>query len=479
MEIQNGSIEDLHLDLKNFRTPEQSSQEDAVRALIEVGEVRFWGLFESLREDGYTPTEIIIVIQTAKGKVVKEGNRRIACMKLLHGLLTIDSLPIRRLKEIALMGSDWKDQNKTVPCLVYEEAELDIVNRLVSRTHARDEPAGRKEWPAIAKTRFDRDAKGNGSVALDLVEKWLSCGENLQDSEVLKWGGEFGITILDEVLPKLVSRLGYNSPSEMVEEYPDEKRTLVERLLRDIGSEVIGFKHIRDEEKFWAERFPIQNSPTVNSSSGSRGSEASSVSNSEPKEKTENPSTSQNQNTGIPPAKPSSDANFSAPSVSPRRTRKAIPANDPRTVVRKLKSLYVRDKNREKVASILLELKILKTDKHPLAFCFLLRSLFETSAKAYCQDHENEGLTMQKPDGSDKKMVTVLNEIIAHMENHIPDRSRKSALHGARTELTKPEGILSVKSMNELIHNPSFSTSGSDIATVFNNIFPLLEEMNA
>jgi len=51
-------------------------------------------------------------------------------------------------------------------------------------------------------------------------------------------------------------------------------------------------------------------------------------------------------------------------------------------------------------------------------------------------------------------------------------------LHGAMTEIGKSDGILSVTSMNQLVHNPSFSVLSGDICTLFGNIYPLLEAMN-
>jgi len=65
------------------------------------------------------------------------------------------------------------------------------------------------------------------------------------------------------------------------------------------------------------------------------------------------------------------------------------------------------------------------------------------------------------------------------MSNNGKDSSVKRALHGALVELAKPEGILSVTSMNQLVHNPKFAHQPSDIATMFGMVFPLLEAMNA
>jgi hypothetical protein len=55
----------------------------------------------------------------------------------------------------------------------------------------------------------------------------------------------------------------------------------------------------------------------------------------------------------------------------------------------------------------------------------------------------------------------------------------KRKFHGPITELRTPSGVLSITSMNQLIHGKSFSLSARQICTMFHNIFPLLEAMNS
>ena len=52
-------------------------------------------------------------------------------------------------------------------------------------------------------------------------------------------------------------------------------------------------------------------------------------------------------------------------------------------------------------------------------------------------------------------------------------------LHGAGAELAKAEGLLSVTSMNQLVHNAVFPAIASEICALFARVFPLLEAMNA
>jgi len=134
---------------------------------------------------------------------------------------------------------------------------------------------------------------------------------------------------------------------------------------------------------------------------------------------------------------------------------------------------------RDKIAALLVEIRTLKLETHPHAFCFLLRSLFELSAKAYCADHKTKGgPDPKRKDGSDKSLADLLRDIVKHLTNNGADKAKVKVLHGPMTELAKKDGLLSVTSMNQLVHHPYFSVSPPDICILFGNVFPLLEEMN-
>jgi len=75
------AVKKLKLDLKNFRTVPQQDEVSSVHALISIETDWFWALTESLLEDGYHPTENIIVLNDG-GLFVREGNRRIAAFKI-------------------------------------------------------------------------------------------------------------------------------------------------------------------------------------------------------------------------------------------------------------------------------------------------------------------------------------------------------------------------------------------------------------
>ncbi len=136
--------------------------------------------------------------------------------------------------------------------------------------------------------------------------------------------------------------------------------------------------------------------------------------------------------------------------------------------------------NREKVVQLRDEARKLNLSDTPLAFCFLLRSMFEISAKAYCADHAKAGgPASKKRGGKEKTLVELLRDITKHLTSDNSDKARLKELHGALTELAKPDGLLSVTSMNQLVHNPKFVVSGPEVSLLFGRVFPLLEAMSS
>jgi hypothetical protein len=148
-------------------------------------------------------------------------------------------------------------------------------------------------------------------------------------------------------------------------------------------------------------------------------------------------------------------------------------------VTKLLKSFTPRGKHRDKVVTLKEEAELLNISKTPIAFCFLLRSMFEISAKAYCKDHASSGgPSARKANGQEKSLAELLRDITKHLTVNNTDKEMTKALHGAIAELASKDSFLSVTSMNQLVHNPKFSVTPSHVATLFGNVFPLLEAMN-
>ncbi len=468
------SVKDLSLDLSNFRTVPQTDELQAVQTMIAISPDRFWALMEGLIDDGYLPTENILVLRMGMGQsklIVKEGNRRIAALKLIHGYLPNNTITIPDdiTTKIRGLSTEWKKANERVPCTIYESEDATKVDRIVSLAHGKGEKAGRDQWNAVARARHNRDVNESNEPALDLLEKYLKEGRNLTLQEKERWGGDYPLTVLDDAMKRISNRFGVSNAPELAKIYPSiQYRDALDNILKAIGLQIIVFKTIRNKKEDFAIKYGV---PPATSSGSSEGA------------------ASQGGSTG--PDEPSSEA--SSQSQSPQGSTSsatgsagkmvaAVAIHDPRGVKRVLKQLRPVGNNRQKVVTLRNEALLLDLNKTPLAFCFLLRSMFEISAKVYCDDHKaTGGPSFTKSDGTDKKLVDVLGDITKYMTtlpNQKQDQAMVKALHGAMVELGKTDGILSVTSMNQLIHNPRFSVTASDVSTTFGNIFPLLEAMN-
>lgn len=442
-------IGSLNLDLANFRTMHQGSETEALQAMIATSPDRFWALMESLIADGYLPTETLLVLEGAKPKgplTVKEGNRRVAAMKLIHGLLdrTVINIPESTERSIEELSKAWLKENRRIPCVVYGTDEKETVDKIVTLAHGKGEKAGRDQWNAVARARHNRDAQQVDEPALDLLEKYLENGKNLTKNQQSRWSGDYPLTVLQEAMKRIAVRLGFQNFPELAENYPSvTKKDALDDIMKNIGLKLLDFKKIRDKTRDFAAGYGIPPISEGKGSSGGAGKKAK-----------------------------------SSKAGSGKQPR-AASIGDSRSVKLKLNEFRPVGKGRAKLEALRIEAHTLSITKTPHAFCFVFRCMFELSAKAYCDDHKKSGgPSMTRRDGTDRSLISVLREITNHLTQNQSDKKVVKELHGALTELAKPDGLLSITSLNQLVHNPNFSILPTDICILFHNIFPLLEAMN-
>lgn len=450
-------VKRLIIDLKNFRTVPQATEKDAIHALITIGPEKFWALMESLISNGYFLTENILVLKAGKKMYVQEGNRRVAAMKMILGYVTVPNVntPAEIEEKIVSISKEWRQQNKSVPCAIYDADEVGAAGRIVALTHGKGEQAGRSQWNAMARARHNR-SQGASEPALKLLEAYLKNGKNLTPEEAELWAGEYKLTVLQEALQAVASRMGFSSVRDLADAYPGipKHKSSLDAMLRDVGRGILDFPIIRSAaEDFAAARYSVK------------------------------PVASQLQNVASANYSPATNVAGQGPGTVAQtgavpKKLKASAVNDARSVIRKLRQFHPKGKNREKLVTLLIEARGLKLTKHAHSFCFLLRSMFELSAKAYCDDHAGAGLSVIKQNGEDKKLVDALNQITGHLTKNKTDKTMMKSLHGAFAELNKPHGFLSVTSLNQLIHNNKFIVDETHISNLFFNVFPLLEAMN-
>jgi hypothetical protein len=471
-------VRNLNLDLRNYRTVPQKREEDAIRAMITIKPDRFYAVMESIIENGYMPTENIIVVNDGSKLIVKEGNRRIAALKLIHGhYKAIDfGIPANIIDKISKLEKTWEKENSEIPCAIFDISESERADKVVALSHGKGEKASRDPWSSVARARHNRDVNGVSEPALDLLEKYLEIGSNLNDDQRDRWSGEFPLSILQESLRLLFIRYGFSTIAELVANYPkSDKKPDIENLIRDIGLDSLTFKIIRDPNTDFAVNYGCSKKESTPPTTKPDSPDPNNPTTPDTNDTAKNGSNNDESN-----GDPNGNGKSGSQNSKQDSRKRAYASNDPRSVIKQLKDFIPKGDNREKVVTLKDEMTKLKIAATPIAFCFLLRSLFEISARAYSKDHN---ISLDKPPKKDKSaqqktLLELLKEIKDHLISHSTDRDFVKVLHGAITELDKPSGILSVTSMNNLVHNPFFTIQPNDICTLFSNIFPLLKAMN-
>ena len=480
-------VKDLKIDLKNYRTRETTNEVDAVHALIALRPHYFWDLMKSLIEDGYHGTENILVLEADGKKNVREGNRRIGAMKIIHELLPRAKFEIPEDVQELLnnLPAAWKKENESVPSRVYPELEADAVNRLVRLTHGRGESAGRLNWEAIARSRFNRDvAKGN-EPGLDLLETYLENAKKLTDEERERWGGDYPLTVLDEALQKVAQCYSFGNAREVVDKM-DATPGLAKALgpiVHDIGTEVLHTRDLRNSS--WGTKYGLPTPPPKGSTGGSSGTGSTGGSSGAGTGGTSTSTSSgggtEGAGAGSAGAAPSAGGGAGGTTPPARGKRRPTALDDPRSPARDLKRFTPAGTTSSKLVNLRDEAVKLKLDKTPIAFCFLLRSMFELSARAYCLTNKIPQVHIPKKKGDkpkDKSLAELLSESATHLIARRTDPTVIGKLRNADTEIKNKSSILSVTGMNQLVHAPNIIITPQQAAIGFHKIFPLLEELN-
>lgn len=447
-------LDKLFIDQTNPRFPPRESQNEALYLLATDKKVKLFKLAEDIARQGLNPSESILVESLDGGDdyIVLEGNRRVAALKLVSSAELIQDLglPSPLQKRFLTLHESSKGNLPTyITCAVSSRAEA---KRWIELKHTGENAGvGVVQWDGPQRHRF----RGS-SPALEIID--LVATTDYIDSDTRARLPQMSITNLSRLLgnPRAREMLGVDVKRDqlLVDRTDEEVKQRWAQVITDFAQKkrkVTDIDNASQQIEYAREVVARPLTPPISPTVGSVG------------------------DLPLAPTSGSLQGTVLAPT---RGEFAAVAIHDPRSVRRTLKQFRPVGQDRQKVETLRIESLQLDLEKTPFAFCFILRSMFEISAKAYSDDHTSEGLSTTKSDGTDKKLVQVLREITSHLTKNNTDKAKVRDLHGAMTELGKSDGILSVTSMNQLIHNPTFSIAVPDLCRIFANIFPLLKAMN-
>jgi hypothetical protein len=164
-------VEDLLLDVTNPRHEAVQDQGAAIRALTDgPGGEKLLRLAQDITTEGTNPADLPIVVPSeAQGKyTVVEGNRRVACLRLLSTPALLDLPTKRTLKKqfeklAKEIGSGKIDR---LPCMVFDTRQ-DASHWIELRHTGERGGVGIVKWSAGATARF---SKGQSWMALEVAE---------------------------------------------------------------------------------------------------------------------------------------------------------------------------------------------------------------------------------------------------------------------------------------------------------------------
>lgn len=213
-DIQPIDIQDLELDLSNYRIKPQPDQRSAIRELILVQGDKLPNLAKDIVSIGLSPFDLPMVTQnTENPKVftVLEGNRRVAALKCLHEPgLAIDTSEFKAFSELNKQYADVAPYEMTCSIVEGKEENLEFIRR---KHDTGMDGAGTETWSAVMKERAAAD-QGRGTPTHNALQFVMKNADLDPEVKARVEGHKFPITTLRRILEstaKVKTTLGFET----------------------------------------------------------------------------------------------------------------------------------------------------------------------------------------------------------------------------------------------------------------------------
>lgn len=440
---ENIKITNLLLNTANPRFETVESQRDALQAMIsEIGD-KMLVLADDIVQNGINPSELVIVIPSGeKNKyLVREGNRRVAVLKLLAApeMFKVQHKSFTNRLNKIIKKSGIGLHIKEIPCVAFVDAN--DANRWIELKHTGENKGkGVVPWDAQQTARFKTGMSNKQSVGLQVLD-FLKGSSGESTEKTLK---KVSITNLERLLTdkNVQSVLGIQINDKGIVEtglLRDEIKKGLLKIANDIASKKVKVKHIytKEDRKKYIETFkPGQDIPDQTKQANSVWALCD-EDDKKPMRKTKSRS-----------------------SVQPIDRDSLIPRNC---------ILSIRE---AKINRIYTELKNMCIETYTNASAVLFRVFLELSIDTYSDKYS---LPKTQQGGRELSLRQRLDAVVKHMEDN--GIATKDELKGVRVIVQQKDGLYTVDTFNDYVHNRHFSPEATSLKLCWDNIQIFMEKL--
>jgi hypothetical protein len=433
------NVADLKLDVVNPRHDPARGQREAIAALLNQDGSKMLRLAEDIATYGLSPIDDLLVLEEpGPSYTVIEGNRRLACIKLLGNPDLAKPVPryIPKFRAIA---------KKAVVPLPYELEVAIIRDRedakhwQVLRHRGQSEGAGTVPWDSEASTRFfaRRGTHTEKAIAvLDAVEAaFPGNAKLLNDVRQVRRGkpSTFGRLVGD---PFVRERLGIQLKPTVGAQYKSEQiEPVLSQILSDMNSGKISVSDLKTKEQ--RRKYILVGLKPVLPDEADQETVARPL---------------------VPPGTPR------PPAAPPKPTPALPPKAGPTPMFDGVRLTNLGGR----IATVLSELQRLDVEKYPNAAAALLRVVIEL---AVTEVHSKKGWPMGPK--------VYLKDMVRKCVNELDPSQKDLRYQPVRAGLNNPNSLVAVATMHAYLHNAHYHPIASELRSTSANYAPFLAGLDA
>ncbi|MCY8932124.1 hypothetical protein [Bacillus atrophaeus] len=201
------------------------NEKDTLKKLItKVGSQYMYNLAVDIIEHGLLGSVLPTVVynDSVEKYIVYEGNRRIACIKILNDPTLLEGIDSTLKKKIEKLKKQNNNRINEIYCYITSEEEAFFI---MKRTHSgEDKGRGPKSWTAREKSNFDHRQTNSPKISLiitDLTEKYLKI--NIID--------KMGFTTIERIFNNRMVKKALNLDVKNINSFTKNKIILINNLV--------------------------------------------------------------------------------------------------------------------------------------------------------------------------------------------------------------------------------------------------------